>query len=73
MLRKLNPDATPATSSCTLSPRPCSPGLEVREHLFAEARAAISDYDPAREFLVLVWLPASMFFYRRKLLHAGTG
>ena len=38
------------------------PRLEVREHLFADARAAITDYDPAREFLVLVWLPASMFF-----------
>ncbi len=48
------------------------PRLEVRENLFAEARAAIADYDSAREFLVLVWLPASMFFYRRKRLDAGT-
>ena len=49
------------------------PRLEVREHLFAEARAAIADYDPAREFLVLVWLPASMVFYRLKRVDAGTG
>ena len=49
------------------------PTLEVREHLFAEARAAITDDDPAREFLVLVWLPASMFFYRLKRPGAGTG
>ena len=38
--------------------------LEVREDLFTEVRAAIAAYDPAQEFLVLVWLPASMFFYR---------
>ncbi len=48
------------------------PRLEVREHLFAEVRAAIAEYDPAHEFLVLVWLPASMFFYRRKRLDVGT-
>ena len=48
------------------------PRLEVRENLFAEARAAIADYDPAREFLVLVWLPASMFFYRLKRVDPGT-
>ncbi len=48
------------------------PTLEVREHLFAEARTAIGDYDPAQEFLVLVWLPASMFFYRLTRLGAGT-
>ncbi len=48
------------------------PRLEVREHLFAEARAALVDYDPAHEFLVLVWLPASMFFSRLKRLDAGT-
>ena len=47
------------------------PRLEVRENLFAEARAALADDDPAREFLVLVWLPASMFFYRFKRLGAG--
>ncbi len=47
------------------------PRLEVREHLFAEVRAVIADYDPAQEFLVLVWLPASMFFYRLKRLDAG--
>ena len=46
--------------------------LEVREHPFAEVRAAIANYDPAQEFLVLVWLPASMFFYRLKRLDAGT-
>ncbi len=44
----------------------------MRENLFAEARAAIADYDPAREFLVLVCLPASVFFYRLKRLDAGT-
>ena len=48
------------------------PGLEVRENLFAEVRAAIAEYDPAQEFLALVWLPASMFFYRLKRLDAGT-
>ena len=48
------------------------PKLEVRENLFAGTRAAIADYDPAQEFLVLVWLPASMFFSRRKRLDAGT-
>ena|SRR3712207_887965 len=48
------------------------PKLEVREHVFAEVRAAIAAYDPAQEFLVLVWLPASMFFYRLKRLDAGT-
>ncbi len=48
------------------------PRLEVREHLFAEARAAIADYDPEREFLVLAWLPASMFFYRLKRVDAET-
>ena len=48
------------------------PRLEVREHLFAEVKTAIADYDPAQEFLVLVWLPASMFFYRLKWLDAGT-
>ncbi len=48
------------------------PRLEVREHLFAEARAALANYDPAQEFLVLVWLPASMFFYRRKRIDVGT-
>jgi hypothetical protein len=48
------------------------PKLEVRVHLFAEIWAAIGDYDPALEFLVLVWLPASMFFYRRKRLDVGT-
>jgi len=47
------------------------PRLEVREHLFAEARAAIADDEPAQEFLVLVWLPASMAFSRRKRLAAG--
>ncbi len=46
--------------------------LEVREHPFAEVRAAIADYDPAREFLVLVWLPASLFFYRLMRVDAGT-
>ncbi len=35
------------------------PTLEVREHLFAEARSAIGDYDPAQEFLYrLTWLGA---------------
>ena len=48
------------------------PRLEVRENLFAEVRAAMEEYDPGQEFLVLVWLPASMFFYRRKQLDAGT-
>ena len=48
------------------------PRLEVRENLFADARAAIAAYDPAQEFLVLVWLPASMFFYRRKRVDLGT-
>ena len=48
------------------------PRLEVREGLFAEVRAALADYDPAREFLVLVWLPASMFFYRLQRIDAGT-
>ncbi len=48
------------------------PSLEVREHLFAELRAAIAEYDPAHEFLVLVWLPASMFFYRLQRIDAGT-
>jgi hypothetical protein len=45
--------------------------LEVREHPFAEVRAAIANYDPAQEFLVLVWLPASMVFYRLERLDAG--
>ena len=49
------------------------PRLEVREHLFAEIRAAIAAYDPVWEFLVLVWLPASMFFYRRERRDAGSG
>ncbi len=48
------------------------PRLEVRENLFAEVRAAMEEYDPGQEFLVLVWLPASMFFYRLKRLDAGT-
>ncbi len=48
------------------------PRLEVREHLFAEVRAAIADDDPAQESLVLVWLPASMCFYRLKRVDAGT-
>ena len=48
------------------------PRLEVRENLVAEVRAAMEEYDPGQEFLVLVWLPASMFFYRRKQLDAGT-
>ena len=48
------------------------PRLEVREHLFAEARAAIADYDPAQEFLVLVWLPEAMCFYRLNRLDIGT-
>ncbi len=48
------------------------PRLEVREHLFAEARTAIASYDPFQESLVLVWLPASMFFYRRKRVRVGT-
>ncbi len=47
------------------------PSLEVRAGLFAEVRAAIAEYDPAQEFLVLVWLPASMVFYRHKRLNAG--
>ncbi len=47
------------------------PRLEVRKHLFAEVRPAVAEYDPVREFLVLVWLPASMFFYRLKRLDAG--
>ena len=47
------------------------PQLEVREHLFAAARAAITAYDPAREFLVLVWLPASTVFYRLSRLEVG--
>ncbi len=48
------------------------PRLAVQEGLFAEVKTAIGDYDPAQEFLVLVWLPASMFFYRLKRLDAGT-
>ncbi len=44
------------------------PRLEVREHLFAEVRAAIADDDPAQEFLVLAWLPESIFFYRLQRL-----
>ena len=48
------------------------PRLEVRENLFAEVKTAIGDYDPAQEFLVLVWLPASMFFYRLNRLDVGT-
>ena len=47
------------------------PRLEVREDLFTEVTTATTAYDPARESLVLVWLPASMVFYRRKRLHAG--
>ena len=47
------------------------PQLEVRAHMFAEAQAAIAEYDPAREFLVLVWLPASMVFYRLQRLGGG--
>ncbi len=42
----------------------------MREGLFTEVKTAIGDYDPSQEFLVLVWLPASMFFYRLKQLHA---
>ena len=38
--------------------------LEGCEGVCAEARAAIVDDDPAEAFLVLVWLPASMFFSR---------
>lgn len=53
--------------TAAMLPRPA-----VRERLFAEARAAIAANDPSREFLVLVWLPASMFFYRRKRLDVGT-
>ena len=48
------------------------PRLGVRENLFAEVKAAIVDYDPVREFLVLAWLPASMFFYRLKRVDAET-
>jgi hypothetical protein len=48
------------------------PRLEAREHLFAEVKTAIADDDPSQEFLVLVWLPASMFFYRLTRLDAGT-
>ena len=48
------------------------PKLEVREHLFAEVKTAIGDYDPSQEFLVLVWQPASMFFCRLKRLNMGT-
>ena len=38
------------------------------------AWSVLADDDPAREVLVLVlvWLPASMFFYRRRRLGAGT-
>ena len=48
------------------------PRLEVRAGLFAEVRAAMEEYDPAQEFLVLVWLPEAMFFSRLKRLGAGT-
>ncbi len=44
----------------------------MRERLFAEVRAVLADCKPAWEFVVLVWLPASMFFYRHKRLDAGT-
>ncbi len=40
--------------------------------MFTEVKTASGDDDPAQEFLVLVWLPVSMFFYRRKRLDAGT-
>jgi hypothetical protein len=44
----------------------------VRDALFAEVRAAIANYDPAQVFLVLVWLPSSMFFYRLTRLGGET-
>ncbi len=47
-------------------------GHGVRENLLPVVRASMEDYDPAKEFLVLVWLPASMFFYWLKRLDAGT-
>jgi hypothetical protein len=46
--------------------------MRVRQRQVVERRCSLLN-DPAQEFLVLVWLPASMFFYRRKLLDAGTG
>ena len=48
------------------------PSLEVRAGLFAEVKMAIAEYDPAQDFLVLVWLPASMFFCRLQWSDAGT-
>ncbi len=48
------------------------PRLEIREHLVAAVKAALADYDPAQAFRVLVWLPASMCFFQRKRLDAGT-
>ncbi len=44
----------------------------MREGLFTEVKTAIGAHDPSQESLVLVWLPASMFFYRLKWLDAGT-